>query len=138
MFGKKILPKVADVLVETLLRAGVKRVYGVAGDSLNGITESIRAHDGIDWMMVRHEEVAAFAAGGESQITGQLTVCAGSCGPGNLHLINGLHDCQRSRVPVLAIAAQIPSAELGTNYFQETRPEHLFLTCSDFCEVISS
>jgi pyruvate dehydrogenase (quinone) len=114
MFGKKILAKVADVLVETLLKAGVKRVYGVAGDSLNGITESIRAYDGIDWMMVRHEEVAAFAAGGESQITGELTVCAGSCGPGNLHLINGLHDCQRSRVPVLAIAAQIPSAELGT------------------------
>lgn len=138
MFGKKILAKVADVVVETLLKAGVKRVYGVAGDSLNGLTDSIRAHDGIDWMMVRHEEVAAFAAGGESQITGELTVCAGSCGPGNLHLINGLHDCQRSRVPVLAIAAQIPSAQLGTNFFQETRPEHLFLTCSDFCEVISS
>jgi pyruvate dehydrogenase (quinone) len=138
MFEKKILPKVADVVVETLQKAGVKRVYGVAGDSLNGLTDSIRAHDGIEWMMVRHEEVAAFAAGGESQITGQLTVCAGSCGPGNLHLINGLHDCQRSRVPVLAIAAQVPSAELGTNYFQETRPEHLFLTCSDFCEVISS
>jgi pyruvate dehydrogenase (quinone) len=131
------MAKVADVFVETLVKAGVKRVYGVAGDSLNGLTDSIRAHDGIDWMMVRHEEVAAFAAGGESQITGQLTVCAGSCGPGNLHLINGLHDCQRSRVPVLAIAAQIPSTELGTNYFQETRPEHLFMTCSDFCEVVS-
>jgi pyruvate dehydrogenase (quinone) len=138
MFGKKMLAKVADVVVETLVKAGVRRVYGVAGDSLNGLTDSIRFHDGIDWMMVRHEEVAAFAAGGESQVTGQLTVCAGSCGPGNLHLINGLHDCHRSRVPVLAIAAQIPSAELGTNYFQETRPEHLFLTCSDFCEVISS
>jgi len=133
-----MLTKVADVVVETLVRAGVKRVYGVAGDSLNGLTDSIRAHDGIDWMMVRHEEVAAFAAGGESQITGELTVCAGSCGPGNLHLINGLHDCQRSRVPVLAIAAQVPSAQLGTNFFQETRPEHLFITCSDFCEVISS
>src|SRR5471030_3053587 len=137
MFGKKVLSKVADVLVETLLKAGVKRVYGVAGDSLNGITESIRAHDGIDWMMVRHEEVAAFAAGGESQITGQLTVCAGSCGPGNLHLINGLFDCQRSRVPVLAIAAQIPSAELGSGYFQETHPENLFKECSHYCELIS-
>jgi pyruvate dehydrogenase (quinone) len=132
------MAKVADVFVETLIKAGVHRVYGIAGDSLNGLTDSIRAHDGIDWMMVRHEEVAAFAAGGESQITGNLTVCAGSCGPGNLHLINGLHDCQRSRVPVLAIAAQIPSSEIGTNYFQETRPEHLFMTCSDFCEVVST
>ncbi len=84
---------VADILVETLQRAGVKRVYGVTGDSLNGFTEAIRSHDGIDWMMVRHEEVAAYAAGGESQITGGLTVCAGSCGPGNMHLIGGLHDC---------------------------------------------
>jgi pyruvate dehydrogenase (quinone) len=132
------MAKVADVFVEMLIKAGVKRVYGVAGDSLNGLTDSIRAHDGIDWKMMRHEEVAAFAAGGEAQITGQLTVCAGSCGPGNLHLINGLHDCQRSRVPVLAIAAQVPSAELGTSYFQETKPEHLFMTCSDFCEVIST
>ena len=132
------MAKVADVFVETLVKAGVNRIYGIAGDSLNGLTDSIRAHDGIDWMMVRHEEVAAFAAGGESQITGNLTVCAGSCGPGNLHLINGLHDCQRSRVPVLAIAAQIPSSEIGTNYFQETRPEHLFMTCSDFCEVVST
>jgi pyruvate dehydrogenase (quinone) len=138
MWKSNPLAKVADVFVETLIKAGVKRVYGVAGDSLNGLTDSIRAHDGIDWVMVRHEEVAAFAAGGEAQVTGALTVCAGSCGPGNLHLINGLHDCQRSRVPVLAIAAQVPSAELGTNYFQETRPEHLFMTCSDFCEVVSS
>ena len=138
MWKKNPITKVADVFVETLMKAGVTRVYGVAGDSLNGLTDSIRAHDGIEWKMVRHEEVAAFAAGGEAQVTGQLAVCAGSCGPGNLHLINGLHDCQRSRVPVLAIAAQIPSAEIGTNYFQETKPEHLFLTCSDFCEVVSS
>lgn len=138
MWKKELLAKVADVFVETLMKAGVERVYGVAGDSLNGFTDAIRSHDGIDWQMVRHEEVAAFAAGGESQISGKLTVCAGSCGPGNLHLINGLHDCHRSRVPVLAIAAQIPSAEIGTNYFQETRPEQIFLTCSDFCEVIST
>ena len=138
MAKKDPFVKVADVFVETLMRAGVTRVYGVAGDSLNGFTDSIRSHDGIDWQMVRHEEVAAFAAGAESQISGRLTVCAGSCGPGNLHLINGLHDCHRSRVPVLAIAAQIPSAEIGTNYFQETHPEQLFLTCSDFCEVIST
>ena len=135
---KSPLTTVADVLVETLQKAGVKRVYGVAGDSLNGLTDSIRAHEGIDWKMVRHEEVAGFAAGGEAQITGKLTVCAGSCGPGNLHLINGLHDCNRSRVPVLAIATQIPSTEIGTNYFQETRPEHLFMTCSEFCETIST
>jgi pyruvate dehydrogenase (quinone) len=138
MWKKSPLTKVADVFVETLLKAGVKRIYGVAGDSLNGLTDAIRSHEGIDWMMVRHEEVAAFAASGESQMTGQLAVCAGSCGPGNLHLINGLHDCHRSRTPVLAIAAQVPSAELGTNYFQETRPEQIFLTCSDFCEVVSS
>jgi pyruvate dehydrogenase (quinone) len=131
------MAKVAEVFIETLVKAGVKRVYGVAGDSLNGITEAIRATDGIDWMMVRQEEVAAFAAGAEAAMTGELTVCAGSCGPGNLHLINGLHDCHRSRVPVLAIAAQVPSTEIGTNYFQETRPEHLFMTCSDFCEVVT-
>ncbi len=127
----------AEVFVGTLVKAGVKRVYGVAGDSLNGITDAIRAADGIDWMMVRHEEVAAFAAGAEAAMTGELTVCAGSCGPGNLHLINGLHDCQRSRVPVLAIAAQVPSTEIGSTYFQETKPEQLFLTCSDYCEVVS-
>ena len=127
----------AEIFVGTLVKAGVKRVYGVAGDSLNGITEAIRATDGIEWMMMRHEEVAAFAAGAEAAMTGMLTVCAGSCGPGNLHLINGLHDCHRSRIPVLAIAAQVPSTEMGTNYFQETKPEHLFMTCSDFCEVIS-
>jgi pyruvate dehydrogenase (quinone) len=138
MFNKIAPPKVADVFIETMLKAGVKRVYGVAGDSLNGLTDAIRSHEGIEWRMVRHEEVAAYAAGGESQVTGRLAVCAGSCGPGNMHLIAGLHDCQRSRVPVLAIATQIPSNELGTNYFQETRPEHLFLTCSDFCEVIST
>ncbi|CAN5522213.1 ubiquinone-dependent pyruvate dehydrogenase [soil metagenome] len=131
------MAKAAEIFVETLVKAGVQRVYGVAGDSLNGITEAIRSTDGIEWLMVRHEEVAAFAAGAEAAMTGALTVCAGSCGPGNLHLINGLHDCQRSRVPVLAIAAQVPSAEMGTSYFQETKPEHLFLTCSDFCEVIT-
>ena len=131
------MANVAEVFVGTLVKAGVKRIYGVAGDSLNGITEAVRATDGIEWVMVRHEEVAGFAAGAEAEMTGALTVCAGSCGPGNLHLINGLHDCQRSRVPVLAIAAQVPSTEIGTSYFQETKPEHLFLTCSDFCEVVT-
>ncbi len=134
------MTKVADVFVETLIKAGVKRVYGVAGDSLNGLTEAIRSRVGmgIEWKMVRHEEVAAFAAGAEAHLTGGLAVCAGTGGPGNLHLINGLHDCHRSRVPVLAIAAQVPSTELGTNYFQETKPEHIFATCSDFCEVVST
>ena len=129
---------VAEVFVGTLKMAGVERVYGVPGDSLNAFTESIRAMEGIDWVGTRNEEVAAFAAGAESQISGKLAVCAGSCGPGNLHLINGLHDCHRSRTPVLAIAAQIPSAEIGTGYFQETHPEHLFRTCSHFCEVVST
>ena len=129
--------RVADVLVDTLVAAGVKRVYGLVGDSLNGITDSIRPRKDLQWVPVRHEETAAFAAGAEAHLTGQLTVCAGSCGPGNLHLINGLYDCHRSRVPVLAIAAQIPSAEIGSGYFQETHPEHLFAQCSHYCELIS-
>src|SRR4029077_10897860 len=100
---------VADQMVEVLAAAGVKRVYGVVGDSLNGFTDAIRRRGGIEWLHLRHEEVAAFAAGADAHVTGNLAVCAGSCGPGNLHLINGLFDCQRTRVPVVAIAAQIPS-----------------------------
>src|SRR6202171_5563234 len=129
--------RVADLLIETLAQAGVERIYGVSGDSLNGITDSIRRQKQIRWAHVRHEESAAFAAGAEAHLTGRLTVCAGSCGPGNLHLINGLYDCHRSRVPVLAIAAQIPSQEIGSGYFQETHPEHLFAQCSHYCELIS-
>ncbi|HXW61964.1 MAG TPA: ubiquinone-dependent pyruvate dehydrogenase [Candidatus Acidoferrales bacterium] len=129
--------KVADVLLEVLTEAGVERVYGLAGDSLNGITDSLRRQGRIRWIHVRHEEVAAFAAGAEAHLTGKLAVCAGSCGPGNTHLINGLYDCQRSRVPVLAIAAQIPSHEIGSGYFQETHPEHVFAQCSHYCELIS-
>jgi len=129
--------KVADLLVEVLAEAGVRRIYGVVGDSLNGITDSIRARQDLDWIHVRHEETAAFAAGAEAHLTGKLAVCAGSCGPGNLHLINGLYDCQRNRVPVLAIAAQIPSPEIGSAYFQETHPEHLFAQCSHYTELVS-
>jgi pyruvate dehydrogenase (quinone) len=128
---------VGELLVETLIAAGVKRVFGVAGDSLNGITDCIRTNRGIAWVPVRHEEVGAFAAGAEAHLTGSLAVCAGSCGPGNLHLINGLYDCHRSRVPVLAIAAHIPSNEIGSGYFQETHPERLFLDCSHYCELVS-
>ncbi|MET4296120.1 thiamine pyrophosphate-dependent acetolactate synthase large subunit-like protein [Bradyrhizobium sp. LB8.2] len=128
---------VADQFVETLAAAGVKRIYGVVGDSLNGLTDAIRRHGKIDWIHVRHEEVAAFAAGAEAHLTGELAVCAGSCGPGNLHLINGLFDCHRSRVPVLAIAAHIPSSEIGSGYFQETHPQDLFRECSHYCELVS-
>lgn len=128
---------VAELLVETLAAAGVERVYGVSGDSLNGITDSIRRHKKMQWIHMRHEEAAAFAAGAEAHLTGKLAVCAGSCGPGNLHLINGLYDCHRSRVPVLAIAAQIPSSEIGSGYFQETHPEQVFAQCSHYCELIS-
>jgi pyruvate dehydrogenase (quinone) len=128
---------VAEVFIETLVNAGVKRVYGVVGDSLNGLTEVIRKSKQIEWLHVRHEEVAAFAAGAEAHLTGEIAVCAGSCGPGNLHLINGLFDCHRNRVPVLAIAAQIPSHEIGSGYFQETHPEHLFKDCSFYCELVS-
>ncbi len=129
--------KVAELVVDVLLHAGVQRIYGVAGDSLNGITDSIRTRQDIQWIGVRHEEVAAFAAGAEAHLTGELAVCAGSCGPGNMHLINGLYDCQRNRVPVLAIAAHIPSSEIGSGYFQETDPKHLFAQCSHYCELVS-
>ncbi len=128
---------VADQFVETLAAAGVKRIYGIVGDSLNGLTDAVRRHGRIDWIHVRHEEVAAFAAGAEAHLTGELAVCAGSCGPGNLHLINGLFDCHRSRVPVLGIAAQIPSGEIGSGYFQETHPQTLFQECSHYCELVS-
>jgi len=128
---------VADQFAETLAAAGVKRIYGIVGDSLNGLTDSLRRQGKIEWVHVRHEEVAAFAAGAEAHLTGELAVCAGSCGPGNLHLINGLFDCHRSRVPVLAIAAQIPSAEIGAGYFQETHPQTLFQECSHYCELVS-
>ena len=130
--------KVADVVIESLIAVGVKRVYGISGDSLNGITDSIREHDkDISWVHVRHEETAAFAAGAEAHLTGNLAVCAGSCGPGNTHLVNGLYDCYRSRVPVLAIAAHIPIREIGSTYFQETDPELLFSECSQYCELVS-
>src|ERR1039457_3607537 len=129
--------RVADLLVDVLAGAGVRRIYGISGDSLNGITDSIRATKQLDWIHLRHEETAAFAAGADAHLTGGLAVCAGSCGPGNLHLINGLYECHRSRVSVLAIAAQVPSDEIGSGYFQETLPEHLFAQCSHYCELIS-
>src|SRR6202040_797477 len=128
---------VADQFADTLAAAGVKRIYGVVGDSLNGLTDSIRRQGKIEWVHVWHEEVVAFAAGGEVAVTGEPAGWAGSCGPGNLHLINGLFDCQRSRLPVLAIAAQVPAAELGAGYFQETHPENLFKECSHYCELIA-
>ncbi len=128
---------VAELLVETLSRAGVSRILAVVGDSLDGIADAVRRRHDMDWITVRHEEVAAFAAGAQAHLTGTLAVCAGSCGPGNLHLINGLYDCHRSRVPVLALAAHIPSAEVGSRYFQETRPEALFRECSSYCELVS-
>src|ERR1700679_2323176 len=129
--------RIADLLVDVLVQAGVQRVYGVVGDSLNGITDSIRTHKQMQWIHIRHEGGGAVAAGAEAHLTGNLAVCAGSCGPGNTHLINGLYDCQRNRVPVLAIAAQIPSSEIGSEYFQETKPDHIFRDCSHYCEVIS-
>jgi len=128
---------VADQFAETLATAGVKRMYGIVGDSLNGLTDAVRRQGRIEWVHVRHEEVAAFAAGAEAHLTGELAVCAGSCGPGNLHLINGLFDCHRSRVPVLGIAAHIPSTEIGSGYFQETHPQTLFQECSHYCELVS-
>jgi pyruvate dehydrogenase (quinone) len=130
--------RVADLLVDILAAAGVRRIYGVAGDSLNGVTDALCVDGTIAWIHTRHEETAAFAAGAEAQLTGRLAVCAGSCGPGNTHLINGLFDAHRSRAPVLALAAQIPSSEIGRGYFQETHPENLFRECSHYCELISN
>jgi len=134
--GDNMARTIAEVLVESLKNSGVKRVYGLPGDSLNGFTDAIRKDEAMEWAHVRNEEVAAFAAGAEAHLTGTLAVCAGSCGPGNLHLINGLFDCHRSRVPVLAIAAHIPSQEIGTGYFQETHPQNLFKECSGYCEMV--
>ncbi|MFE5022280.1 pyruvate dehydrogenase [Streptomyces sp. NPDC056656] len=129
---------VAEQFVDILVRAGVKRMYGVVGDSLNPVVDAIRRNSAIDWIHVRHEETAAFAAGAEAQITGKLTSCAGSCGPGNLHLINGLYDAHRSMAPVLALASHIPSSEIGLGYFQETHPERLFQECAHYSEMISN
>ena len=128
---------VADVIVAALKASGVRRVYGIPGDSLNGFTDALRRDGEVAWQHVRHEEAAGFAAAAEAAVTGELAVCAGSCGPGNLHLINGLFDANRSNVPVLAIAAQIPAEEIGGEYFQETHPQLLFRECSVYCELVS-
>ena len=128
---------VAEQLVHVLRQAGVARVYGLVGDSLNPVVDAIRRTDGIEWIHVHNEEAAAFAAAADAQITGRLAVCAGSCGPGNTHLIQGLYDAQRSGAPVLAIASHIPSEQIGTGFFQETHPERVFVDCSGWCETIS-
>src|ERR1700733_12548968 len=130
--------RVADQLVSSLLGAGVERIYGGVGGSLNHLTDALRLNGKLKWIQVRHEETAAFAAGAEAQLNGKLAACAGSCGPGNLHLINGLFDAHRSNAPVLAIASHIPSSEIGTGYLQETHPEILFKECSHYCELISN
>src|SRR5260221_5027593 len=144
--GANISPKVrssmgesstAEQLVQVLRQAGVERVYGVVGDSLNPFGDAIRTTDGIGWVHVRNEEAGAFAAAAEAQLTGRLAVCAGSCGPGNTHLIQGLYDAHRSGAPVLALASHIPTEQIGTGFFQETHPERLFVDCSGYCEMVS-
>jgi pyruvate dehydrogenase (quinone) len=129
---------VADQFIEFLVAAGIKRIYGLVSDSLNGLTDAIRRQGKIEWVHVRHEEVAAFAAGADAHLTGDLAVCIGSCGPGNVHLIKGLFDCHRSQVPMLAIAAHIPSVEIGSAFFQETHPEALFKECSHYCQLVAA
>ncbi|MFJ9522918.1 pyruvate dehydrogenase [Kitasatospora sp. NPDC101801] len=129
---------VAEQMVEVLRQAGVERVYGVVGDSLNPVVDAIRRTDGIEWVHVRNEEAGAFAAAADAELTGRLAVCAGSCGPGNTHLVQGLYDAQRSGLPVLALASHIPSAQIGTGFFQETHPERVFVDCSSWCEMVSS
>jgi pyruvate dehydrogenase (quinone) len=132
------MPTIAENIVATLKASGVQRVYGLPGDSINGFTEALRLDGGLEWVHVRHEEAAAFAAAADAGLTGQLAVCAASCGPGSVHLVNGLYDANRSRVPVLALATHIPTAEVGSNYFQETNPKELFRDCSVYCELVSS
>ncbi|WP_328610517.1 pyruvate dehydrogenase [Amycolatopsis sp. NBC_00345] len=137
------MPTVAEQLIDVLVQSGVRRIYGVVGDSLNPVVDAVRrtggsARGGIDWVHVRNEEAGAFAAAAEAQVTGTLAVCAGSCGPGNLHLLQGVYDAHRSGAPVLAIASHIPSAQIGTGFFQETHPERLFADCSHYCEMVSS
>ena len=129
---------VADQFIEVLRQVGVDRIYGVVGDSLNPIVDAIRRTDGIDWVHVHNEEAGAFAAGAQAMLSGELGVCAGSCGPGNMHLVQGLYDAQRNGAPVLAIASHIKSTEIGTGYFQETHPQELFGECSVYCEMVSS
>lgn len=129
---------IAELIVQTIRRAGVERVWGLPGDSLNGFTDALRRDGSLSWMHMRHEEAAAFAAAGDAALTDRLSVVAGSCGPGSLHFVNGLFDAQRSRVPVLAIASHIPSAEIGSGYFQETHPQELFRECSVYCELVGS
>ena len=138
-----VAKKLATQLVDQLQSAGVRRIYGIVGDSLNPIVDAVRRtggadRGGIDWIHVRHEEAAAFAASAEAQLTGRLAVCAGSSGPGNLHLINGLYDANRSGAPVLAIASHIPSRQIGSDYFQETHPDRLFTECSVYSELVST
>ncbi len=127
---------VAEQFIEVIRQAGVKRIYGLVGDSLNPVVDAVRRTDGIEWVHVHNEEAAAFAAGAEAQLTGRLAVCAGSAGPGNTHLVQGLYDAHRSGAPVLALASHIPSAQIGTGFFQETHPEKLFDECSHYCELI--
>src|SRR6201991_5144964 len=128
---------VAEQMIEVLVQAGVRRIYGLVGDSLNPVADAVRRHPDMEWVHVYNEEAAALAAASEAQLTGKLAVCAGSCGPGNTHLVQGLYDAHRSSAPVLALASHIPSHQIGTGFFQETHPERLFTECSDYCEMIS-
>src|SRR4051812_49346868 len=130
-------PTIADQLIDSLRQVGVERIYGLVGDSLNPLVDAIRRTEGIEWVHVRNEEAGAFATAAEAQLTGRLAVCAGSCGPGNTHLIQGLYDAHRSGVPVLALASHIPTTQIGTGFFQETHPERLFVECSHYCELVS-
>ena len=128
----------ARQLVDTLAAQGVRRIFGLVGDSLNPVVDAVRQSDDIEWIHVHNEESAAFAAGAESLVTGDLAVCAASCGPGNTHLIQGLYDAHRNGAKVLAIASHIPSQMIGSSFFQETHPEQIFQECSGYCEMVNS
>src|SRR5580700_9162592 len=133
--AQKMTKRVADVLIETLEAAGVETCYGIVGDTLNRIAHAIDRSE-IDWVHVRHEEAGAFAAGAEALFTGRLTACAGTCGPGSLHFINGLYEANRNRAPVILIATQIVRQDLGFNSIQEVDLTAVYKDCSVFCEMI--
>lgn len=129
--------KVADIIIDVLQNAGVKHCYGVVGDTLNHVTDAIRRSE-INWVHVRHEEAGAFAAGAEAYMTGTLTACAGSCGPGSLHFINGIYESNRNRAPLILIASQVATSELGIDFPQEVEFKPLYSHCSVFCEAINN
>ena len=128
----------AELLVTALADHGVTQVWGVVGDALNPVTDAIRRDERVEWVGVRHEEVAAFAAGAQAQLSGRLGVCMGTVGPGAIHLLNGLYDAKKSKAPVLAICGQVPTEEIGSDFFQEVDNDVLFADVAVYNTTLTS